>query len=91
MYLEIITPEALLVEGEVKSLTVPGINGEFQMLSNHAAVISLLVEGTVKFEGIPTISEGYEDRFTQDGTRWSLAINSGTLEMNNNKAIVLAD
>ncbi len=92
MHLEIVTPEASLVSGEVKSLTVPGVNGEFQMLSNHAAVVSLLVEGKVKFEGAPTIAEGFEDKFVKesDGS-WSLEITSGTLEMNNNKAIVLAD
>lgn len=92
MYLEIVTPEASLVSGEVNSLTVPGVNGAFQMLNNHAAVVSLLVAGKVKFEGTPTISEGFEDKFVKesDGS-WSLEISSGTLEMNNNKAIVLAD
>ena len=92
MHLEIVTPEASLVSGEVKSLTVPGVNGEFQMLSNHAAVVSLLAEGKVKFEGEPTITEGFEDKFVKEGDgKWSLSITSGTLEMNNNKAIVLAD
>ena len=92
MHLEIVTPEASLVSGEVKSLTVPGVNGEFQMLSNHAAVVSLLVKGKVKFEGTPTITKGFEDKFVQEGNgKWSLTIASGTLEMNNNKAIVLAD
>lgn len=92
MHLEIVTPEASLVSGEVKSLTVPGVNGEFQMLSNHAAVVSLLVEGKVRFEGEPTITEGFEDKFVKESDgKWSLAISSGTLEMNNNKAIVLAD
>ena len=32
MYLEIVSPEATLFAGEVNSVTVPGINGEFQML-----------------------------------------------------------
>lgn len=92
MYLEIVTPEASLVKGEVTSVTVPGVHGEFQMLNNHAAVVSLLMEGNVKFEGSPEITEGFEDKFVKekDG-KWSLAITSGTLEMNNNKVIVLAD
>jgi F-type H+-transporting ATPase subunit epsilon len=90
MNLEIVTPEASLVRGEVKSLIVPGVNGEFQMLSNHAAVVSLLVEGKVKFEGEPTITEGFEDKFVKESDgKWSLAITSGTLEMNNNKATIL--
>lgn len=92
MHLEIVTPEASLVQGEVKSITVPGVNGEYQMLDNHAATVSLLNAGTVRFEGNPTIAEGHEDKFTKtpDG-KWSLTITSGTVEMNNNKVIVLAD
>lgn len=92
MHLEIVTPEASLVKGEVTSVTVPGVNGAFQMLNNHAAVVSLLAEGKVKFSGNPEITEGFENKFVKesDGS-WSLAITSGTIEMNNNKVIVLAD
>ena len=91
MYLEIVTPEASLVSGEVESLTVPGVNGEFQMLDNHAPIVSLLGEGKVKFAGSPTIAEGFENKFTQQDGKWILEINSGTLQMGDNKAIVLAD
>tara|TARA_R110001632_G_scaffold172247_6_gene291513 strand:- start:1444 stop:1722 length:279 start_codon:yes stop_codon:yes gene_type:complete len=92
MHLEIVTPEASLVSGEVSSVTVPGMDGEFQMLNNHAAVVSLLVEGKVKFDGTPSIAEGYESKFVKEGDgKWSLAITSGTVEMSNNKVIVLAD
>jgi F-type H+-transporting ATPase subunit epsilon len=92
MHLEIVTPEASLVSGEVSSVIVPGMDGEFQMLNNHAAVVSLLVEGKVRFEGTPTITEGFESNFVKEGDgKWSLAITSGTVEMNNNKVIVLAD
>ena len=92
MHLEIVTPEALLVKGEVTSVTVPGVHGEFQLLNNHAAVVSLLMEGKVRFAGSPEITEGFEDKFVKDSDgKWSLAITSGTLEMNNNKVIVLAD
>ena len=48
MFLEIVTPEAILFSSEVDSFSVPGINGEFQMLNNHAPVVSILREGTVK-------------------------------------------
>ena len=92
MHLEIVTPEASLVSGEVSSVTVPGMDGEFQMLNNHAAIVSLLVEGKVKFDGTPSIAEGYESKFVKEGDgKWSLAITSGTVEMSNNKVIVLAD
>ena len=50
MYLEIVTPEASLVSGDVESVTVPGVDGEFQMLNNHAAIVSLLGKGKVKWK-----------------------------------------
>ena len=64
MYLEIVTPEASIVTGEVESVTVPGVKGPFQMLNNHAAIVSLLNAGQVKFRGNPTITEGFEENFT---------------------------
>ncbi|MBX2828424.1 MAG: F0F1 ATP synthase subunit epsilon [Flavobacteriaceae bacterium] len=91
MYLEIVTPEASLVSGDVDSVTVPGVNGEFQMLNGHAPVVSLLAEGKVKFAGNPTIAEGFESKFTQVDGKWVLEINSGTVQMSDNKVIVLAD
>jgi F-type H+-transporting ATPase subunit epsilon len=64
MYLEIVTPEASLVSGEVESVTVPGVNGEFQMLNNHASIVSSLQNGKVKFRGTPNFQEGFEDNTT---------------------------
>lgn len=91
MYLEIVTPEASLVSGEVESVTVPGMEGEFQMLNNHAAIVSLLVEGEVRFKGNPTIAKGFEKKFVQKDGKWTMAIKGGTLECSDNKVIVLAD
>jgi len=92
MYLEIVSPEATLFSGEVSSVTVPGVNGEFQMLENHAPIVSLLQEGLVKFDGDIKLEEEYEAKFTKDSNgKTTLSINSGTVEMNDNKVIVLAD
>ncbi|MGK0427022.1 MAG: F-type H+-transporting ATPase subunit epsilon [Ulvibacter sp.] len=92
MYLEIVTPEASIVSGEVESVTVPGVQGPFQMLNNHAAIVSLLDAGKVTFVGNPTIAEGFETKFTKEESgKWVLEINGGTVEMNDNKIIVLAD
>jgi F-type H+-transporting ATPase subunit epsilon len=92
MYLEIVSPEATLFSGEVSSVTVPGVNGEFQMLENHAPIVSLLQEGLVKFDGDIKLEEEYEAKFTKDEKgKTILAINSGTVEMNDNRVIVLAD
>ena len=48
MHLEIVSPEAVLFSSHVDSISVPGTDGEFQMLNNHAAVVSTLKEGTIK-------------------------------------------
>ncbi len=91
MYLEIVTPEASLVAGEVESVTVPGVEGEFQMLNNHAPIISVLQKGKVRFRGNPTIAEAYRNRFSQENGQWVLQISGGTVECNNNRVMVLAD
>ena len=80
MYLEIVSPEAVLFAGEVISVTVPGTNGEFQMLTNHAPIVSILREGEVKIQGDIQIEEEYKDRFTTDSNgKTILQINSGTI------------
>ena len=91
MHLEIVTPEATLYSGEVESVSVPGVNGEFEMLKDHAPIVSLLKEGRVKVYGDIQLDEEVEDKFTKEDKGVSLAINSGTIEMNDNKIIVLAD
>ena len=92
MYLEIVSPEATLFAGEVESVTVPGVDGEFQMLNNHAAIVSLLQEGMVKIEGDIVIEEEFETKFSKDDKgKTVLQITSGTVEMKDNRVIVLAD
>ena len=91
MYLEIVSPETTLFKGEVDSVAVPGINGEFEMLNNHAAVISNLKDGFVKIRGAIDLNEEAVSKFEKKEGGYWLAINSGTIEMNANKIIVLAD
>ena len=92
MFLEIVTPEASIFQGDVDSVIVPGVNGEFQMLNNHAPIVSLLQEGTVKFKGSFNIDEDYQSKLTKGENDYSeLAIGSGTVESNENKIIILVD
>ena len=92
MILEIVSPEATLLHSEVDMISVPGVNGEFQMLNNHAPIVSLLVEGNVKFQGSNVkIEEEFETKFTSVKGEFSLPIKSGTIEMKENKVIILAD
>lgn len=92
MYLEVVSPEATLFSGEVTSVTVPGANGSFQMLDHHAAIVSTLTPGTVKIFGEIQLPEETADRFTKsDGATLLELPHGGTVEMQNNKVILLAD
>lgn len=78
--------------GNVTSVTVPGVDGEFQMLNNHAPIISLLQEGKVKIKGNVVIEESNKGKFSKAANGDTLLyITSGTVEMKNNKVIILAD
>lgn len=97
MFLEIVSPEAILFSSEVDSIFVPGINGEFQMLNNHAPVVSVLKEGAIKIhlhsqEHIELDDLNSKLEVHQDDNKvLTLSISSGTLEFNDNKAVILAD
>lgn len=94
MYLEIVTPEAVLISSEVDSVTVPGINGEFQMLNNHAPIVSVLTKGVIKVAtNSKTGTEKISPLFKRDASNkvLTLQVEGGVVEMKDNKVIVLAD
>ena len=93
MILEIVSPEALLFSDKVSSISVPGVDGSFQILNNHAPIVSLLQKGTIKISA-PSFkfSKEAKDLFTKiNDQNYTLSISSGTIEMKDNKVIVLAD
>ena len=77
MFLEIITPEKKVFAGDVNSVQLPGTAGEFQILNNHAPIISTLQKGKVKVKD----SSGLQ----------TFDISSGVVEALKNKIIVLAE
>lgn len=93
MILEIVSPEATLFKGEVTSVAVPGVNGEFQMLNNHAPIVSLLTKGNIKINAQNfKIEKEFVSKFTKvNEQNYWLPISSGTIELQDNKIIVLAD
>jgi len=92
MYLEIVSPEATLYAGEISSVSAPGKDGFFQILSAHAALVASLGAGEIKLQGVVELSPEHASKFAalEKGV-YSLSIQSGTLEVKNNKIIVLAD
>ena len=93
MILEIVSPEATLFKGEVTSVTLPGVDGSFQLLDHHAPIVSILKEGVVRIAANGfTFNKESASKFSKvDDKTYSLPINSGTIEMNHNKVIVLVD
>jgi F-type H+-transporting ATPase subunit epsilon len=77
MYLEILTPEKKVFEGEVVIATFPGADGSFQVMDNHAPLISLLKEGVVEYKSKDTSN--------------SVQISGGVVEVLKNKVVLLAD
>jgi len=97
MFLEIVSPEATLFSANVDSVSVPGIDGNFQMLENHAAIVSVLQEGIVKIH-VHTKEHLEFDQFNgnfethkNDNKILTLKITSGTVEMKDNKVVILVD
>ena len=78
MILEIITPEKEIFNGEITSVKFPGTDGGFEILNNHAPIISTLEKGEIRI-------------ITTDKNTEKFDINGGVIEMQNNKIIVLAD
>jgi len=91
--LEIVSPEGHLYKGNVTSVTVPGVNGEFQMLDHHANIVSVLAKGNIKIAVADYKTAVFSDRFTKSDKdqKFLLPIESGTLELKDNKIIILVD
>jgi F-type H+-transporting ATPase subunit epsilon len=92
MILDILTPEALVFHGAVDAVKMPGIEGEFQVLNGHAAIISALKAGTVIIDvaqATPEITEKLTK--TTDSNKFSFEIKGGVAEMLGDKIVLLAD
>ena len=64
MQLEIVSPENTLLNANVDSVLVPGTDGSFQMLDNHAPIVSTLISGTIKILGEIENSDKLSDLFS---------------------------
>ncbi|MDD4589443.1 MAG: ATP synthase F1 subunit epsilon [Parabacteroides sp.] len=72
--LVIVAPEKVIFEGDVESLDLPGIKGQFTVLPMHAALITSLSQGKI--------------RFVNGGETTELLIKSGFVEIRKDKVSV---
>jgi F-type H+-transporting ATPase subunit epsilon len=78
MRIEIVTPDTKIFEGEIKSVRVPGKKGSFQVLKDHAPIVSTLESGKVIMADM-------------DGKETVILISGGVIEVKANRIILLAD
>jgi F-type H+-transporting ATPase subunit epsilon len=76
--IEIITPDKKVYQGDIKSVRVPGKKGSFQVLKDHAPIISTLENGPVIIIDMTNLETVFE-------------INGGVIEVKANKIILLAE
>ena len=78
MKLEIVTPNGVIFNDEVKQVTLPGSEGEFGVLPKHATLVSLLSAGIIVIE-------------KADGSEVAVAINSGYVKVDEEKTTCIVD
>ena len=78
MYLEIVTPDKKIFAGEINLIRLPGSKGSFEILENHAALISTLEEGPVKI-------------IDKEGQEHNIQISKGVVECLDNNIVVLVE
>ena len=78
MKLEIVTPDGVIFDADVKQVTLPGAEGEFGVLPKHATLVSLLDTGVIIIE-------------KDDGSELPVAINSGYVKVDEEKTTCIVD
>ena len=78
MHLDIVTPSENIFSGEIKLIQLPGSNGSFELLENHAPIVSTLNKGIIRI-------------ITKDGRDKTFEIGGGVLEAAENKVTALVE
>jgi F-type H+-transporting ATPase subunit epsilon len=96
MILEVITPDQILFKGNVTHVVLPGLDGSFGVLSNHAPMISALVEGEMKVDQIVEENKGedYSGKYNEENKNddsFTFTIKGGVMEVKDDKIMVLAE
>ena len=77
LHIDVVTPKGMQFSGEAVSCTAPGLDGEFQVLKDHTAIVTQLVIGELRFD-------------INGKTRW-MATSGGYLEVQSNKISIIAE
>lgn len=78
LHIEIVTPEEILLSAAVEAVEVPGVNGRFTLLRDHAPIISVLGKGSIRVKHL-------------DGKESEFECTAGYLECADNKASILVN
>jgi F-type H+-transporting ATPase subunit epsilon len=95
MDLTVLTPDMEVFQGSIKSVKVPGTNGQFQVLKNHAPIVASLEEGDVYIVTGEDEFKLYNDetreleQISESGRSVSFHIAKGFIEVLNNKVSLL--
>jgi F-type H+-transporting ATPase subunit epsilon len=76
--IEIVTPDTTIFEGEITLAQLPGLDGSFEIMNNHAPLISVLKKGRIKLIDKQQLAQYFD-------------VNGGVVEVLENKILVLAE
>ncbi len=76
MMLSVLSPDQEIFQGEIQSVKVPGVSGQFEVLDNHAPIVSALSEGEVRIK-------------KKDGSQLNFGIKKGFIEVLYNQVSLL--
>jgi len=76
--IEIVTPDTTIFEGEISLAQLPGLDGSFEIMNNHAPLISVLKKGRIKLIDKQQLAQYFD-------------VNGGVVEVLENKILILAE
>ena len=78
MTIEIVTPDTTIFTSEISLAQLPGLDGSFEIMNNHAPLISVLKKGKIKLIDLQNQVQFFE-------------VNGGVVEVLKNKILILAE
>lgn len=97
MLLEVLTPEKLLYRGHVDHVRMPGIDGSFGVMNQHAPLISALEAGKVEVSQMKGENKNYAEYSgsllseNRDLTTFEFKVTGGVVEVLRDKIVILAE